>query len=62
DTSWGIVQLLLQINHRGTTVLVATHNREIVDLCRQRVIAVEGGRIVRDEAQGQYLEGGAAAS
>jgi len=60
DTSWGIVQLLLQINHRGTTVLVATHNREIVDLCRQRVIAVEGGRIVRDEAQGQYLQGGTA--
>ncbi len=62
DTSWGIVQLLLQINHRGTTVLVATHNREIVDLCRQRVIAVEGGRIVRDEAEGRYLEGGTAAS
>ena len=37
DTSWGIVQLLLQINHRGTTVLMATHNREIVDLCRRRV-------------------------
>ena len=58
DTSWGIVQLLLQINHRGTTVLMATHNREIVDLVRRRVIAVEGGRVVRDEAQGSYLRPG----
>jgi cell division transport system ATP-binding protein len=58
DTSWGIVQLLLQINHRGTTVLMATHNREIVDLVRRRVIAVESGRVVRDEAQGSYLRPG----
>ncbi|MBV8528797.1 MAG: cell division ATP-binding protein FtsE [Candidatus Dormibacteraeota bacterium] len=58
DTSWGIVQLLLQINHRGTTVLMATHNREIVDLVRRRVIAVEQGRVVRDEAQGSYLRPG----
>jgi cell division transport system ATP-binding protein len=58
DTSWGIVQLLLQINHRGTTVLMATHNREIVDLVRRRVIAVEQGRVVRDEAQGSYLRAG----
>jgi cell division transport system ATP-binding protein len=60
DTSWGIVQLLLQINHRGTTVLMATHNREIVDLVRRRVIAVENGRVVRDEAEGQYLKDGEA--
>jgi cell division transport system ATP-binding protein len=60
DTSWGIVQLLLQINHRGTTVLMATHNREIVDLVRRRVIAVENGRIVRDEVEGQYLKEGEA--
>ncbi len=60
DTSWGIVQLLLQINHRGTTVVMATHNREVVDLVRRRVIAVEGGRIVRDEAEGQYLKDGEA--
>ena len=58
DTSWGIVQLLLQINHRGTTVIMATHNREIVDLVRRRVIAVEQGRVVRDEAQGSYLRPG----
>ena len=60
DTSWGIVQLLLQINHRGTTVLMATHNREVVDLVRRRVIAIEGGRVVRDEAEGQYLKEGEA--
>ena len=60
DTSWGIVQLLLQINHRGTTVVMATHNREIVDLVRRRVIAVEGGRVVRDEVEGQYLKAGEA--
>jgi cell division transport system ATP-binding protein len=60
DTSWGIVQLLLQINHRGTTVLMATHNREIVDLVRRRVIAVENGRVVRDEVEGQYLKEGEA--
>ncbi|MGD0448091.1 MAG: cell division ATP-binding protein FtsE [Candidatus Dormibacteria bacterium] len=60
DTSWGIVQLLLQINHRGTTVLMATHNREIVDLCRRRVIAIDSGRVVRDEAEGGYLREGEA--
>jgi cell division transport system ATP-binding protein len=54
------VQLLLQINHRGTTVLMATHNREVVDLVRRRVIAIEDGRIIRDEAQGSYLREGEA--
>jgi cell division transport system ATP-binding protein len=60
DTSWGIVQLLLQINHRGTTVAMATHNREVVDLVRRRVIAIENGRVVRDEMEGQYLKEGEA--
>ena len=60
DTSWGIVQLLLQINHRGTTVLMATHNREVVDLVRRRVIAIDEGRVIRDEAQGSYLREGSA--
>src|ERR1039458_7403388 len=60
DTSWGIVQLLLQINHRGTTVLMATHNREIVDLCRRRVIAIDSGRVVGDEAESGDLREGAA--
>ena len=60
DTSWGIVQLLLQINHRGTTVLMATHNREVVDLVRRRVIAIDGGRVIRDEQEGSYLREGEA--
>jgi cell division transport system ATP-binding protein len=58
DAGWGIVQLLQQINHRGATVVMATHNREVVDLCRRRVLAIEDGRIVRDEAEGSYLREG----
>jgi cell division transport system ATP-binding protein len=53
-TSWEIIQLLLQINARGTTVLMATHNREIVDVMRRRVVAIDGGEIVRDEDAGGY--------
>jgi len=53
-TSWEIIQLLLQINTRGTTVLMATHNREIVDVMRRRVVAIEGGQLVRDEDAGGY--------
>jgi cell division transport system ATP-binding protein len=37
---------------------MATHNREVVDLCRRRVLAIEAGRIVRDEAEGAYLRDG----
>ena len=39
---------------------MATHNREVVDLVRRRVIAIEGGRVVRDEQEGQYLKEGEA--
>jgi cell division transport system ATP-binding protein len=53
-TSWEILQLLLQINARGTTVLMATHNREIVDVMRRRVVAIDNGQIVRDEDAGGY--------
>lgn len=54
ETSKEIMKLLLQINKRGTTVLMATHDKEIVDLMKQRVIAVEKGRVVRDEVGGKY--------
>jgi cell division transport system ATP-binding protein len=54
ETSWGIMELLLEINRRGTTVVMATHNREIVNRMRKRVIALESGRIVRDEERGTY--------
>lgn len=54
ETSREIMKLLLQINKRGTTVLMATHDREIVDLMKQRVIAIEKGHVVRDEVGGKY--------
>ncbi|BBH23938.1 cell division ATP-binding protein FtsE [Paenibacillus baekrokdamisoli] len=54
ETSWGIMNLLEEINFRGTTIVMATHNREIVNTLRKRVIAIENGVIVRDEARGEY--------
>lgn len=54
DTSWEIMQLLSKINARQTTVVVATHNKAIVDDIRKRVIALENGRIIRDEQLGLY--------
>lgn len=54
DTSWGIMDLLLEINKRGTTVIMATHNKTIVDKMRRRVVALECGRIIRDEQKGVY--------
>jgi cell division transport system ATP-binding protein len=55
DTSVGIMQLLYRINRTGTTVVMATHDREMVDKMRRRVIALEGGRIIRDERRGGYV-------
>ncbi|MFB9278296.1 cell division ATP-binding protein FtsE [Cohnella cellulosilytica] len=54
DTSWGIMNLLEEINFRGTTIVMATHNKEIVNTMRKRVIAIERGTIVRDQARGEY--------
>src|SRR4051794_5549222 len=54
ETSIGIMQLLYRINRTGTTVLVATHDSHMVDRMRRRVIELQGGRIVRDEATGLY--------
>lgn len=54
DTSVGIMQLLYRINRTGTTVLMATHDREMVDKMRKRVIALEDGNIIRDEDKGLY--------
>ncbi len=56
-TSLGIMSLLNRINKTGTTVLVATHDREMVDSMRKRVIALEGGRIIRDQDRGVYGDG-----
>jgi cell division transport system ATP-binding protein len=53
-TSVGIMKLLDRINRTGTTVLMATHDAGIVDQMRKRVIELEGGRVIRDQAQGIY--------
>ncbi|EGS4843805.1 ATP-binding cassette domain-containing protein, partial [Listeria monocytogenes] len=54
DTSWEIMNILEEISNRGTTIVMATHNKEIVNTLKHRVIAIENGRIVRDEQQGEY--------
>ncbi len=56
--SWEIIELLGQINQLGVTVLVATHDSDIVTTLRRRVIALEGGRLIRDEARGTYHRAG----
>lgn len=54
ETSNGIMHLLEEINFRGTTIVMATHNKEIVNSMRKRVIAIEKGTIVRDQVRGEY--------
>jgi cell division transport system ATP-binding protein len=56
DNSVGIMQLLYRISRTGTTILMVTHDREMVDKMRRRVIALEHGRLVRDERRGGYAE------
>ena len=53
-TGWETIQLLVRINAIGTTVLMATHNRDVVDTMRRRVIEIDRGRVVRDERGGGY--------
>ncbi|MCU0306355.1 MAG: cell division ATP-binding protein FtsE [Thermoleophilia bacterium] len=55
DTSVGIMQLLYRINRTGTTVIVATHDRDMVDRMQMRVIALEGGHLVRDQRHARYV-------
>jgi cell division transport system ATP-binding protein len=54
DTSIGIMQLIYRINRTGTTVVVSTHDREMVDKMRRRVIELREGRVIRDERSGMY--------
>lgn len=54
DTSWDIVDIFKRINKAGTTIVMATHDRAIVDTMKKRVIAIENGRIVRDQLRGGY--------
>jgi cell division transport system ATP-binding protein len=55
--SWDIVRLLEKINRFGTTVLLTTHNQDIVNKLKRRVITIDGGKIVADVAQGGYQQG-----
>lgn len=54
QTSVGIMKLLDRINRTGTTVVMATHDQQIVDQMRKRVIELEKGRLVRDQSRGVY--------
>ncbi|OCS87447.1 cell division ATP-binding protein FtsE [Caryophanon tenue] len=54
DTAWGIMDIFHEINQDGTTIVMATHNKDIVNSLRRRVIAIDGGEIVRDEYGGDY--------
>lgn len=54
ETSWDIMRIFEEINARGTTIVMATHNKEIVNTIRHRVIAIESGQIIRDEVRGDY--------
>jgi len=56
DSSWDIMQTLSQINAAGTTVLVATHNQQIVDVMRKRVLVMHRGQLLRDDERGMYYE------
>ena len=54
DTSWDIMDIFQRINAVGTTIVMATHDKAIVDAMKRRVIAIENGKIVRDEVRGTY--------
>lgn len=53
--TWDVIRLLVKINELGTTVILATHNREIVNTLSKRVISIDKGKIVRDEENGRYI-------
>lgn len=54
DTAWEIMKLLNEINARGTTVVMATHAKDIVNKMKKRVIQIEKGKIIRDDRKGGY--------
>ena len=53
--SWDIIELLLKINKFGTTVLLTTHNKEVVNALKKRVITLQRGRVIKDEKVGRYV-------
>lgn len=54
DTAWEIMKLINQINRRGTTVVMVTHAKEIVDRMGKRIVAIDNGKLVRDSREGAY--------
>lgn len=54
ETSWEIMRLLKQFNRNGTTIIMATHDQNIVDAMKMRVIQLENGKIIRDQVKGGY--------
>jgi len=54
QTAWSVLQLLGEINSWGTTVVMATHNREIVDMQKRRVVSIKAGKIIKDRSEGKY--------
>jgi cell division transport system ATP-binding protein len=54
DTSWQIISLLNHINLMGTTVLIATHDKDVVDRMNRRVLELQNGRLTRDDSRGVY--------
>jgi len=53
--TWEIIRLLSKINEFGTTVILATHNNEIINALEKRVITLDQGKIIRDEEKGKYI-------
>ncbi len=53
-TAWGVIQLLNEINSWGTTILMATHNQEIVNTLKRRVVKLKNGKIISDTKEGKY--------
>lgn len=54
QTAWSVLQLLGEINSWGTTIMMATHNREIVDTQKRRVISLKNGKVTKDKSEGKY--------
>ncbi|MEK7452867.1 MAG: cell division ATP-binding protein FtsE [Patescibacteria group bacterium] len=53
--TWDVIRLLIKINELGATVVLATHNREVINMLNKRVITLDKGYIIRDEEQGRYI-------
>ncbi len=53
--TWDVIRLLLKINELGATVILATHNREVINMLNKRVVTLDNGKVVRDEENGRYV-------